>query len=105
MEHITTERSKDEQMTFGMAIDAMKSGRKVRRGWWADKGMYIWIMPGSTVKGCKNIADPHLADIDRAEGEIRFTDSIRMRTSTGEVLTGWAASQIDILAEDWMVVE
>jgi hypothetical protein len=28
-----------------------------------------------------------------------------MLTATGEVLTGWLASQADILAEDWGIVE
>lgn len=92
-------------MTFGMAIEAMKRGAKVSRRGWNGKGMYIWVMPGSTVRGCNQITDPHLAAIDKAEGEIRFLGSIRMRTATGDVLTGWLASQTDMLAEDWAVVE
>lgn len=92
-------------MTFGMAIEAMKRGKKVARKGWNGKGMYVWVMPGSTIKNCPNISDPHLAEIDKAEGEIRFLGSIRMFTATKEVLTGWLASQTDMLAEDWMVVE
>ena len=92
-------------LTFGQAIALMKKGKKVARKGWNGKGMYVWIMPGSTVKGCKNIVDPHLAEIDKAEGEIRFLGSIRMFTATKEVLTGWLASQTDMLAEDWLVVE
>lgn len=94
-----------EGMTFGMAIEAMKRGNKVARRGWNGKGMYIWVMPGSTVRGCNQITDPHLAAIDKAEGEIRFLGSIRMRTATGDVLTGWLASQTDMLAEDWEIVE
>ena len=91
-------------MTFGMALEAMKRGAKVcREGW--ELGSYIWIMPASTVKGCKNISDPNLASIDREEGEIRFLDSIRVRTPKGDVLTGWLASQTELLAEDWQIVE
>ena len=92
-------------MTFGMAVEAMKRGWKVTRLGWNGKGMYIWVVPGSTVSGCNTITDPHLAEIDKAEGEIRFLGSIRMRTATGDVLTGWLASQTDMLAEDWAVVE
>lgn len=92
-------------MTFGMAVEAMKRGAKVARRGWNGKGMYIWVMPGSTVSGCNQITDPHLAEIDKAEGEIRFLGSIRMRTATGDVLTGWLASQTDMLAEDWEIVE
>lgn len=91
-------------MTFGMAIEAMKRGAKVARKGWNGKGMYIWVMPGSAIKNCPNISDPHLAEIDKAEGEIRFLGSIRMRTATGDVLTGWLASQTDMLAEDWEIV-
>lgn len=91
-------------MTFGEAVEAMKRGAKVSRLGWNGKGMYIWVMPGSTVRDCNQITDPHLAVIDKAEGEIRFLGSIRMRTATGDVLTGWLASQTDMLAEDWAVV-
>lgn len=91
-------------MTFGMAVEAMKRGAKVARKGWNGKGMYIWVMPGSAIKNCPNISDPHLAEIDKAEGEIRFLGSIRMRTATGDVLTGWLASQTDMLAEDWEIV-
>lgn len=91
-------------MTFGEAIEAMRRGCKVTRIGWNGKGMYIWVIPGSTVRGCNQITDPHLAEIDKAEGEIRFLGSIRMRTATGDVLTGWLASQTDMLAEDWVVV-
>jgi len=28
-----------------------------------------------------------------------------MKTATGEVLTGWLASQTDMLSDDWMIVE
>lgn len=93
-----------DSMTFGHAIEAMKKGCKVARKGWNGKGMYIWIMPGSAIKNCPNISDPHLAEIDKAEGEIRFLGSVRMRTATGDVLTGWLASQTDMLSEDWVVV-
>lgn len=102
---LVEELAPNEGMSFGAAIALMKKGKKVARKGWNGKGMYVWVMPGSTVKNCPNISDPHLAEIDKAEGEIRFLGSIRMFTATKEVLTGWLASQTDMLAEDWMVVE
>ena len=93
-------------MTFGQAIEAMKQGKKVARKGWNGKGMYIWVMPGSTIRNCPNIADPHLQAISDANGgTVTFTGSIRMKTATGEVLTGWLASQTDMLCEDWVVVD
>lgn len=93
-------------MTFGQAIEAMKRGKRVARKGWNGKGMYIWVMPGSTIRNCPNIADPHLQAISDANGgTVTFTGSIRMKTATGEVLTGWIASQTDMLSEDWCIVE
>ena len=93
-------------MTFGQAIEAMKRGKRVARKGWNGKGMYIWVMPGSTIRNCPNIADPHLQAISDANGgTVTFTGSIRMKTATGEVLTGWLASQTDMLCEDWVVVD
>lgn len=93
-------------LTFGMAIEAMKRGKKVARRGWNGKGMYVWVMPGSTITNCPNITDPHLKAISDANGgTVVFVGSVRMKTATGEVLTGWLASQTDMLAEDWEVVE
>lgn len=93
-------------MTFGMAIEAMKNGKKVARRGWNGKGMYVWVMPGSTITNCPNITDPHLKAISDANGgTVVFVGSVRMKTATGEVLTGWLAAQTDMLSEDWVVVE
>ena len=93
-------------MTFGQAIEAMKQGKKVARRGWNGKGMYVWVMPGSTITNCPNITDPHLKAISEANhGTVTFTGSIRMKTATGEVLTGWLASQTDMLSDDWTLVD
>lgn len=92
-------------MTFGHAIEAMKRGFKVARKEWDGKGMYIWHTPYSIVSDCQNITDPYLKDISDANGgTVRFLSSIRMKTATGEVLTGWLASQTDMLSEDWYLI-
>ena len=95
-------------MTFGQAIEAMRAGFKVARSGWNGKGMYLWLMPAATVKAewCR---EPHLKEVAEANGgEIECLGTIRMYThdSTGRkaVLTGWLASQSDMLCDDWMVV-
>lgn len=92
-------------MTFGMAIEAMKRGKKVARKGWNGKGMYLWILPAASVKAewCK---EPHLKTLaEQNGGEVECIGSVRMKTADGKVLTGWLASQTDMLAEDWTVVE
>jgi hypothetical protein len=102
------EVSMNELMTFGEAIEALKKGKKVTREGWNGKGMYLWLKPAVTVKSewCK---DPILKDIVESNGgEIEALGTICMYThdSTGRkaVLTGWLASQSDMLLEDWMIV-
>jgi len=89
---------------FGWAIKQLKAGKKVARLGWNGKGMYLWLMPAATVKAewCK---EPHLRQLAEANGgEIEALGSIRMLTADKKILTGWLASQTDILAEDWVEV-
>lgn len=93
-------------MDFGWAINALKAGHKVTRKGWNGKGMFLWLMPANNVKAewCKEPVLKKLAEDNG--GEIPCLGTIRMYThdSTGRkaVLTGWLASQSDMLEEDWM---
>ena len=96
-------------MTFGMAIEAMKRGKKVARKGWNGKGMWLWLKPSEQIKAewCKDEMLKKAAEENG--GEILGLGTICMYThdSTGRkaVLTGWLASQSDMLYEDWAVVE
>lgn len=90
-------------MNFGEAIEAMKNGKMVTRKGWNGKGMYLWLLPAAMVKAewCK---EPHLKTLAEANGgEVECLGSIRMKTADNKVLTGWLASQTDMLSEDWMI--
>lgn len=94
-------------MDFGWAINALKAGLKVTRQGWNGKGMFLWLMPATNVKAewCKEPVLKKLAEDNG--GEIPCLGTIRMYThdSTGRhaVLTGWLASQSDMLGDDWVV--
>lgn len=91
-------------MKFGEAIEAMKQGRRVTREGWNGRGMYLWLLPAATVKAewCR---EPHLKAVAEANGgTIEALGSIRMMTADRKVLTGWLASQTDMLSEDWQVL-
>ena len=97
-----------EGMTFGMAIEALKKGHKVARRGWNGKGMFLWLKPATIVKAewCK---DEMLREIVESNGgEILGLGTICMYThdSTGRkaVLSGWLASQSDMLYDDWEIV-
>ncbi len=93
-----------ELKDFGWAIRQLKAGNRVARAGWNGKGMYLWLLPAAMVKAewCR---EPHLKAMAEANGgEIEALGSIRMMTADKKVLTGWLASQTDILAEDWDVL-
>jgi len=90
--------------TFGEALEALKQGKKVARKGWNGKGMYLWLKPAATIKAewCK---DPILKDIAEANGgEVEALGTICMKTADGKILTGWLASETDMLLEDWVIV-
>lgn len=92
-------------MTFGLAIIALKAGKKVRRKSWDCVGAFLWLKPATNVKAewCK---DPMLKDLaEKAGGEIPASDTICMFTAQRTVLTGWIPQQSDIFAEDWEVID
>lgn len=96
-------------MTFGDAIEELKKGNKVARRGWNGKGMFLWLKPATTVKA-EWCHDPELRKLaDKSGGEIQALGTICMYThdSTGRnaILTGWLASQSDMLLEDWEKVE
>lgn len=89
---------------FGQALDVLKSGRYVARQGWNGKGMYLWLLPAAKIESSW-VKDPHLKALaDSKGGSIEALGSIRMLTADGKILTGWLASQTDILAEDWVEV-
>ena len=95
----------NENLNFGDAIKALKEGKKVARKGWNGKNMWLWLKPAVTIKSewCK---DPMLKEIvDANGGETEALGTICMKTADNKILTGWLASQTDMLCEDWVVVE
>ena len=82
-----------KEMTFGGALEAMKAGNKVARTGWNGKGMYLYL------------ADGKLLAQEIGDGSHPFTDSIVIKTADNRYCIGWLASQTDMLAEDWHIVE
>lgn len=87
-------------MTFGLAVEAMRKGFKVAREGWNGKGMFLFLVPGSVFK----VNRPPLLGIYPEGTEIKYHAHIDMKTAQGYVVP-WLASQTDVLAEDWIIVE
>lgn len=105
----TKEKDYLTDLDFGKALSYLKQGCRVARKGWNGKNMFLWLKPATTIKSewCK---DPELKKlVDENGGELVALGTICMYThdSSGRraVLTGWLASQSDMLLEDWYVVE
>ena len=74
---------------------------------WNGKGMFLFLLPANDGIPKEYIKDPHLKSVvDSFEGEtFDALGSIRMLTADKKILTGWLASQTDMLSEDWLVLD
>lgn len=88
----------DGVLTFGHAIELMKRGECVCRSGWNGKGMFIFLVPGSTFKANR----PPLLGIYEEGTEINYHAHIDMKTADGTIVP-WLASQSDMLATDWCI--
>lgn len=87
-------------MNFGQALAALKDGRKLQRAGWNGKGMFVFLVPGSTF----TVTRPPLLGIYPEGTTIKYHAHIDMRTADGTIVP-WLASQTDVLAEDWSLVD
>lgn len=86
-----------EALTFGLAIEALKKGRRVARAGWNGKGMWLGLVEGYEYNPDKGEATAY------ALGCVKLP-WIGMKTADG-CFVPWLASQTDMLAEDWTIVD
>ena len=97
-------------LTFGLAIEAAKLGKKIARKGWNGKNMWVVLMPAKHIGPDTPLdSQPYFA-MRTALGQWQpgWLDSqpyFAMWTALGQWQPGWLASQSDMLAEDWEIVE
>ena len=84
-------------MDFGKAIQLLKEGKRVQRQGWNGKNQYIELASNISYKNPSG-------EIINAEHEAIGNKAIAFVGTSG-VQLGWLASQADMLAEDWRIVE
>ncbi|MBJ2267803.1 DUF2829 domain-containing protein [Pseudomonas sp. MF6772] len=86
-------------MSFGVAIQALKDGCRVARPGWNGKGMWL------SLAGVKSPWCASIEGISTMPGNWQgYSPFIAMYTADG-MLVPWLASQTDMLADDWQLVE
>jgi len=81
-------------MTFGIALELAKKGIKIAREGWNGKGMYLFLAHGEDLTNCLF-----------KDKTPKCVDSFCMKTAQDTIVVGWLASQTDMLAEDWIIIE
>lgn len=80
--------------SFGDAVELLKAGKRVARSGWNGKGMWLTLVK----------ANAYDVGIRSMGGATKLLPYIAMKTVQDE-LVPWLASQTDMLAEDWMIIQ
>lgn len=112
-------KSPRKNLDFSQALNLLKVGELIQRSGWNGKGMFLFIRPEfncALEQFQKIISVPENAksriELIQRRGleevsavSFKFTAYISMFAADGSIVNGWLASQTDMLAEDWQVVE
>lgn len=88
----------DDNFDFGDAIRYLKQGKRVSRSGWNGKGMWLYYVPGGVYQAQTPVARERFGD------SVPYRAYVAMVTVDGDVVP-WLASQSDVLAGDWSLVE
>lgn len=89
-----------KNLSFSIALDYIKKGEKLTRTGWNGAGMFVFLVPGSVFE----VNRKPLLGIYPEGTTVCYQPHIDMRVANGAVVP-WLASQSDLLADDWEVVE
>lgn len=84
-------------MTFGIALELAKKGVKIARAGWNGKNQYIELANNISYASSDG-------EIVNCEHDAIGNKAIAFVGTSG-VQMGWLASQADMLAEDWVIIE
>lgn len=87
-------------MTFGLAIEALKLGKKVARAGWNGAGQFVYLVPANSYPAQTGVAKQFFGD----GAMVPYRAYLALKTAQGDVAT-WAPSCSDALADDWLIVE
>lgn len=113
-----------ENQNFGQALEAVKQGKLVTREGWNGKGMFVFMRPADelpisfVVEKIKSLpqsvksyyykacVDENGTVLEAKENDVvKFTAYLCMKAADGTIVNGWLASQTDMLAEDWCILD
>lgn len=89
-----------EELTFGMALGALKIGKRVARNGWNGKGMFVYLVPA--------FDRPAAGDMEQAffggYSDVHQRAQMNIKNVDGTVCS-WVPSVSDCLSDDWIILE
>jgi hypothetical protein len=86
-------------LSFGLAIEAMKMGKRVARSGWNGKGMFVYMVPANSYLAQSKAAKEYFGE----DALVPYNAYLAIKNVEGTVST-WVPSVNDVLAEDWRIV-
>lgn len=110
-----------KNIDFGLALCAAKKGQRIARAGWNGKDMFVFQRPAdmltadfivNTVKSLpqsvknyyKELYEFHV-EVHPADAKINFGAYLCLKAVDNSIVNGWAPSQTDMLASDWLVLD
>lgn len=84
-------------MNFGLALEAAKMGARIARHGWNGKKQYVELATAISYKNAKG-------EVVNVEHDAIGNKALAFCGTSG-VQMGWLASQSDMLADDWYIVD
>jgi len=85
-------------MNFGEAIEAARAGKRISRSGWNGKGMWVCLMPGTTIP--EELVNGRTKKFVPT-GDLVVGAYFVIWTAQSTWQPGWRPTQIDVLADDW----
>lgn len=106
-----------KNLTYGEALEAVKTGKLISREGWNGKGMFVFQRPADTLnigillgakslpKGLKDYYESkHQPIVNVEDVKVLFTAYLCMKAADDSIVNGWLASQTDMLSNDWCIL-
>lgn len=87
------------EMTFGLAIEALKRGDTVARTGWNGAGMFVYLVPANAYPAQTSAAKAYFGD-----GALVPYGAYFALVGVDGIVRTWVPSITDALAEDWAIV-
>lgn len=85
-------------LNFGLALEAAKCGEKIARKNWNGKGQFVFLASDAEFRTQADLSAFNDKDVE-------VHDVLVIKTAQDVFQPGWLASQSDMLADDWFIVD